>query len=208
MTSSNAPSASATSAWALAASHGNGRNRTVTSASGYSGGRTAAPRSAWLCRDLRPVDLVPDAVPEGERILAGPAQGRFVELVDREHLAERRLPIVSHRPRFRPLRRALASVRVAATMSQRSWADGRRRTSPRSITTSSGETRPASTTRSRARGETAAQRTSQRGNSRCHTPPSSFTDGGRRKLWTHTTNGTRLRKAAGSDRLSSLSPLA
>jgi glycosyltransferase involved in cell wall biosynthesis len=48
-----------------------------------------------------------------DRILAGPAQGRFVELVDRERLAERRLPIVSHRPRLRPLRRALASARLA-----------------------------------------------------------------------------------------------
>ncbi|MGH9120049.1 MAG: glycosyltransferase family 4 protein [Acidimicrobiales bacterium] len=50
---------------------------------------------------------------DAERILAGPAQGRFVELVDRERLAERRLAIISHRPRFRPLRRAWASVRLA-----------------------------------------------------------------------------------------------
>jgi glycosyltransferase involved in cell wall biosynthesis len=50
---------------------------------------------------------------DAERILAGPAQGRFVELIDRERLAERRLPIISHRPRFRPLRRAWASVRLA-----------------------------------------------------------------------------------------------
>jgi glycosyltransferase involved in cell wall biosynthesis len=48
-----------------------------------------------------------------DRILAGPARGRFVDLVDRERLAERRLPIVSHRPRLRPLRRALTSVRLA-----------------------------------------------------------------------------------------------
>jgi glycosyltransferase involved in cell wall biosynthesis len=48
-----------------------------------------------------------------DRILAGPAQGRFVELVDRERLVERRLPIVSHVPRFRALRRAWASVRIA-----------------------------------------------------------------------------------------------
>lgn len=47
------------------------------------------------------------------RILAGPAQGRFVELVDDLHGAEQRLPLISSR-NLRPLRRAWSAVRIAA----------------------------------------------------------------------------------------------
>jgi glycosyltransferase involved in cell wall biosynthesis len=46
------------------------------------------------------------------RILAAPAQGRFVELVDDLRGAEQRLPLISSR-NLRPLRRAWSAVRIA-----------------------------------------------------------------------------------------------
>jgi glycosyltransferase involved in cell wall biosynthesis len=49
-----------------------------------------------------------------ERILAAPPAGRFVELVRHQDGAERHLPIVSSRRRFRPIRRAWTAVRLAA----------------------------------------------------------------------------------------------
>jgi glycosyltransferase involved in cell wall biosynthesis len=51
---------------------------------------------------------------EAVRILAGPARGRFVSLVDTQGDAEERLPVISNAPRLRPLRRAWSAVRIAA----------------------------------------------------------------------------------------------
>ncbi|MGH8824604.1 MAG: glycosyltransferase family 4 protein [Jiangellaceae bacterium] len=47
------------------------------------------------------------------RILAGPGQGRFVELVDDLHAAEQRIALISSR-NLRPLRRVWSAVRIAA----------------------------------------------------------------------------------------------
>jgi glycosyltransferase involved in cell wall biosynthesis len=48
------------------------------------------------------------------RILAGPARGRFVTLVDERGDADERLPMISNDPRLRPLRRAWSAIRIAA----------------------------------------------------------------------------------------------
>lgn len=51
---------------------------------------------------------------DATRVLAGPAIGKFVALVDAQHGAEQRLPIIAHQRSLRPLRRAWAAVRLAA----------------------------------------------------------------------------------------------